>query len=299
MKMILIFILSCFYIYANADIDSEINEINSLLKITPRDPELYFQRGYLYYNIEKYDRAIEDLEKCVRFEPNDKIYYFYLAKSYMKGERIRDSINTFQKCVRLNDYAEAYFYLGILYSKVHENSSALTSFDRAIEINSNEAKYWAGRARLKRDIVNINEAIDDYNKALEIDPGFVYAHFDLVWINIEQNNINLALQHARVVNFSDMRNPIYCDTLACAYSEINIKKAIEFELKAIEFGGDLDCKQKLKAFKNGKTYLEYKRENERIEKERKQQELIEKVRRERIWEEIVEKNKEANKKHSR
>lgn len=284
-------------IYVNAN--ENLNEVESLLKITPNDSELYFRRAYIYCELERYSDAIDDLVKCTKLEPNDNIYHFYLAKTYMKIGQVRNAIVSFENSIRVcnGNNSESYFFLAELHRSVNEKSAAMDSFDKAIEENKNIAKYWAGRARLKSD-TDIDEAIKDYNKAIEIEPNFTYAHYDLVWINIERKQFESALEHALLVFEADSLNPIFCDALACAYSEKDIKKAIEFERKAIDLGADADCKQKLEAFKNGNTYIEYKRNKEKIEKENEQIELAEKLRKERIWQEIVEKNKSVNKQKS-
>ena len=272
--------------------DSNIDEINSLLKIIPNDSELYFQRGYLFYSHEDYEKASDDFSICIRLQPDEILYHFYKAMTDMKWGKNRVAIDGFNEVVKMKpDHAEAYFYLGILHHRVYENIQAQEAFDNAISLNANVAKYWAARARFKRETGNLQDAIADYENALKIDDNFAIAHYELAWINYENKNIDAALEHAQKVVTLEM-SPIYFHTLACIYSEKDLKKAIDNEVKALALDTNPDYESKLAGFKHGQTYSQQEYNEEKIRKNLKQKQEMERIRKEKIWEKIVETNKD-------
>lgn len=289
--LILILTLSAL---CNSFADSSIDEITSLLKITPKDSELYFQRGYLFYGQENYEKASDDFTTSIRLQPEEMLYHFYKAMTDLKSGKNRSSIEGFKTVLKIKpDYAEALFYLGILYHKVNDTIRAGEAFDKIILLNNNVAKYWAARARFQKEMGNLEESVSNYNKALEIDDNFAIVHYELAWINYEARNIDTALVHARkIINLE--RSPVYYHTLACIYSEKDISKAIENELKALDLEKNSVYESKLAGFKNGKTYSEQESSELKLQEEIERKKEIERIRREKIWENIVDKNKSLN-----
>ena len=131
--------------------DSNLDEINGLLGITPKDPELYFQRGYYYYQRNDFDKAGEDFTTCVRLAPEEVLYHFYKAKTDLKACRNRAAIIGFDTVIKMNPgYAEAYFFLGILHHKVNEKEEAREAFDKAINLNNKRDFLGAPPRSIKR-----------------------------------------------------------------------------------------------------------------------------------------------------
>lgn len=271
--------------------DSILDEINGLLTITPKDPELYFQRGYYYYQREDFERASADFITCVRLDPRDLVYRFYKAKTDFKSGKMRTAIDGFKTVIEMNPkYAEAFFFLGILYHQVNEKVNALQAFDKAIDLNWNVAKYWAARARFKKENGEINEAVSDYQKAIMIEPDLAVAHYELAWINFEKHNIDSALEHAEKLVILE-HNPLFYHTLACIYSEKNLRKAIENEMRALSLEPSREYEKSLAGFRQGRSYSLQMEETRKIRDEIMRKNEMEKRQRENIWNQIIEKNK--------
>ena len=271
--------------------DSNIDEINDLLKITPKDHELYFQRGYLYYQHDEFDKAGADFTASITLAPDEILYRFYKAKTDLKSGKNRTAIEGFKTVIEMNPvYAEAYFFLGILHHRVNEREEALMAFDKAIELNNTVSKYWAARARFEKECGNIDSAVADYEKVLGLDPDFAVAHFELAWIDFEKQNLDAALEHAQKTVILE-QNPLYFHTLACIYSEKNIKKAIENEITALSLENNREYERRLAGFKQGVSYTQQVAQEEKIQNEKVRNTELEKLRKEKIWEKIVDKNK--------
>lgn len=284
MRLILFILITCSIFSDN------IEDITSELKFTPNDSELLFRRGYCYYTSGEYEKAINDFSKSLLRE-EDYLTYFYRGKSYERYSKIRDALNDFEKCIRLNpNYPEANFCAALIHMKVNEQTAASEDFDAAINKNNTCAKYYAWKAFHEYQLGNIDESIKHYEKSLEIDKFFTWSLNNLAWIYlIEKKDAKSALKYSeQCVLYS--KEAVYIDTLACIYSEIgNFERAIALE-QTLAVNNDL-YKEKSNAFKNKIKYSDFKNNKEQSIRNIELQKEKDRAEKERIWNEIVEKNK--------
>ena len=272
--------------------ESNIDEITSLLKITPKDPELYFDRGYIYYEHEDFNQALEDFKTCTLLAKDEILYLFYRAMAEMKLGMNRRAIDDFKEVVkRKPDHAEALFYLGILHHKVSEGLQAMNAFERAIELKPDSPKYFAAKALLNRENGETDLAISNYEKALELDSSFTLAHQELSWIYFEKGELAKAINHASKLILLE-QNASYFHTHACICSETDLKKAIESEMKALDLDNkNEEYKKRLDGYSRGISYRHQIAAESSLKDELNRKNEMEKIRREKIWEKIVKDNK--------
>ncbi|KAL0306751.1 UNVERIFIED_CONTAM: Serine/threonine-protein phosphatase 5 [Sesamum radiatum] len=62
--------------------------------------------------------------------------------------------------------------------KAHKYSQAIDLYTQAIEVNKDNAVYWANRAFAHTNLEEYGSAIQDATKAIEIDPKYSKASID-------------------------------------------------------------------------------------------------------------------------
>ncbi|MGA2468126.1 MAG: tetratricopeptide repeat protein, partial [Thermodesulfobacteriota bacterium] len=72
--------------------------------------------------------------------------------------------------------AEFYNNRGMAYRDKGQYDQAISDFNKALEINSKYAYAYNNRGMAYRDKGQYDQAISDYNKALEINPKYAYAY---------------------------------------------------------------------------------------------------------------------------
>ena len=71
--------------------------------------------------------------------------------------------------------AEFYNNRGMAYRDKGQYDQAISDYNKALEINSKYAYAYNNRGMAYRDKGQYDQAISDYNKALEINPKYAYA----------------------------------------------------------------------------------------------------------------------------
>ncbi len=82
----------------------------------------------------------------------------------------------------LND-ADAYLNRGIVYQRKGQYDQAISDYNKALEINPRFAKAYNNRGLAYKKKGKYDQAISDYNKALEINPRYAdaYLHRGIVY----------------------------------------------------------------------------------------------------------------------
>ena len=99
-----------------------------------------------------------------------------------KGE-FEKAIENFTISIELkNDWEIPYFYRAVSYQALEEFDNAMIDYSKALSINDRMTDAYYNKAKIalsRKDIPNpdINKAIEDLNKALELDEKFVDALF--------------------------------------------------------------------------------------------------------------------------
>jgi len=119
-------------------------------KAIEKNPEYsaaYFERGYAYQLLQKYDLAIADYNKAIEINKNWEV---------------------------TSNLSLAYFNKGLSYYSLQpqqkENiSNALNDWSKSIELNPNEPNAYLNRGLANEFLRNFEKAIADYKKSLEMD----------------------------------------------------------------------------------------------------------------------------------
>lgn len=95
-------------------------------------------------------------------------------------EVVKDAIKFFGIALQLDeDFICSMFHLGLMYRKTGEYSDALKLFTRVIIKLPNDKSVYLERGLVYQEMGNHNYAINDFKKAIEIDPTSSLAYFHI------------------------------------------------------------------------------------------------------------------------
>jgi tetratricopeptide (TPR) repeat protein len=127
-----------------------------------------------------------------------------------------------------NESRDAKFYnnRGIAFGEKGQYDQAISDFNQAIEINPRYNRAYNNRGIVYRLRGQYNQAISDFNKAIAINPLDAEAYNNLAWLLATAKtpgfrNGRKAVELAlKACELSDWRNAEYLDTLAAAYARV-------------------------------------------------------------------------------
>ena len=142
-----------------------------------------FDSGYAKLFDKNYAGAIEDFKKVVELDPKLANGHFSLGRAYIDNNELDKGLAEFEK------YAEFYSesdegadaWIAEAYLKKGETERAMEFLNEKLEEKENSSVLREKRAEVFIKIGSIDDAIDDYSKAIEYydAPGLIYARAGL------------------------------------------------------------------------------------------------------------------------
>ena len=105
--------------------------------------------------------------------------YFYSAYNKYNLKDYYGAIADYNKAIELNpNDASAYYNRGISKDDLEDYYGAIADYNKAIELNPNDASAYYNRGISKRKLEDYYRAIADYNKAIELNPNYTNAYIN-------------------------------------------------------------------------------------------------------------------------
>ena len=163
--------------------------------LAPDSIPTLFKLSELYLITKQYAYAGSAVETILKRDPQNAEGYFMLGMIFKEMGDEAKAINGFQKAADFNaDNKDAFIELGQLFTK-RKSPLALKYFDNALRIDSLDLNAIMGKAYYYQVQNQLPDAIALYRKAVEIDPHFYSALFNLGLIYLDQNDVDKAYQH--------------------------------------------------------------------------------------------------------
>lgn len=173
------------------------------------------------FSVLYYKSSGEFFERCKKYEMADKIYKQAIKKTQ------RDEV----------------FYHKLADICVRRNSmdTALDCYKKALDANPNSRELLVKIATITQTFFpeNIEEAIDYYNKLLEIEEDTAPIYYELGHLYLKKSDKIHAIVAFKLALEKDIDNPFYNNSLAYAYVQAELfDEAIEYYQKAIKLNPD-------------------------------------------------------------
>jgi class 3 adenylate cyclase/Tfp pilus assembly protein PilF len=158
-------------------------------------------------------KEIEKLKKEMEKGEGEKVSQEKYAKTvdeldavswFKKGYALRyrdnnnqEAMKAFDKAIEIDpNFARAYAGRATIYNDWEQPQQALRESDQAIKLDPNLAWGFNTRGWAHIGLFNYNKAIEDLNKAIELDPNYVQAYVHRSWAYFMLKNYHESLQDA-------------------------------------------------------------------------------------------------------
>lgn len=120
------------------------------------------------------DDAMAHFRRAVAINPDDPIGNLNVAAYEQQHGNLPSAIQRYEVALRMTPSPElqatAYNNLGSAYRKLHDDARARENYQAAVQRMPQSAPSWVGLGLVEQDSGNLNQAIDDYSRAMVLQP---------------------------------------------------------------------------------------------------------------------------------
>ncbi|MFN3466398.1 MAG: tetratricopeptide repeat protein [Candidatus Brocadiales bacterium] len=223
--------------------EEAISHFQEAIRLNPQDSEAYKQLAIVYKLKGLKEEALANLRTSTTLNPHDSEAHWHLAELYMEKGKVEEAIISYNYVTDIMaGMAMAHYQKGIALRKKGAIMEALMEFERAEKSNPRYADLQAQLASIYHELNRTEDAIEHYEKALKYASGVqeaglrrglgkAYAQQWEFKKSIEQYNKALAIEPENVQTLRDMAE-VY------AFSR-NVPAALPYWRKAAELAPDL------------------------------------------------------------
>ncbi len=234
--------------------DSAITNLNKVALVWSLSAEVFFERGYSYEMKEKYSEALDDYFKARELNPDytninksignvyyfdkkysnailyyekheqvstaatlnsDYLYWYRRGYTYNVEKKYEKAIESLNKSLKLkSDYLSSYLELGFAYFKLNNSNEAIAQYQKAIDINPKDHVAYNGMGNVYRDnIKDCNKAIEWYSKTLKLKSDNRNANYSIGYCLNSNGNYAEAKSYLKTAIATD-------PTSAAAYTDL-------------------------------------------------------------------------------
>ncbi len=225
----------------NVDLTQEI----PLSELTERSPMLSFSLGLRRYEQGKYIEAVNALTEALEAGPDSDIY-FQRGLAFYKLGRLNESLSDMNDAIDIvvsdRDRSRILTLRGLVYKDKKVFTKALEDFNRAIELEPQNATAYHDRGLLydlKGDHI---KAIADYSEAVVISPQLANAYYDRgLTYQVEEGDIDKAItDYSKVIELDPNHKSAYWNRAVAYYQKGDISRSRSDAMRAKELGATVD-----------------------------------------------------------
>jgi tetratricopeptide (TPR) repeat protein len=164
--------------------DLALADFRAALEFDPNCWRAYHNRGVSLAQAGQFAEAFDDVCRVITINPKFAKAYANRATLYVQAGDIERAVADYQEAIRLEpNLTQALVGYGRLCHMNGQFDEALAHFDRAMEQSSDvTAEVACSRGDLLVDLGRYRDALQDYAKAIDVDPQFEHAYRNGAWL---------------------------------------------------------------------------------------------------------------------
>jgi tetratricopeptide (TPR) repeat protein len=183
--------------------------LNQHLNVYPDDPNGYCYRGICYERLDKLAQALADFDRAIFLQPNQPVFYHARGRTQQRLGDFSAALADFDWAIAHSPQATSkldYAQLATVYDDRAEANrccgdylKALEDGDRAIELNPRFVDAYFRRGLTYAELGDLELSMLDYGTAIDINPQYVNAYIQRSWIYFRQKKYQLAKADCQTV----------------------------------------------------------------------------------------------------
>jgi len=153
-----------------------VDVFTALLKLAPKNPDAFKNRGVAYMKLNRYDEAIDDFERVKQILPDLKGLYSNLGVAWYYKKEYSKAIENYDKEISQSpDNHFAYFNRAICRAELKDYENSLQDIIKTLEFSPDFYLALCLKGDLHGNLNQLEKAKIAYEQAILVDPDQAYA----------------------------------------------------------------------------------------------------------------------------
>ena len=177
---------------ARKNYQAAIDEFSLAIKIDSQLIEPVVARGAAYQKSGDFDRAVADYSQVIEREPLNTLAVINRADIYCREKKDVDrAFAEFQRFASLKDSDYLYEIRGYCYETQSKYDEALSDYNRALELDSKEPSTYFRRGVIYLRRSELDKAVQDFSENIRLEPnnGTAYANRAVAYKSLGKTNL--------------------------------------------------------------------------------------------------------------
>jgi tetratricopeptide (TPR) repeat protein len=224
--------------------DKALQPLDQAIAVNPQSPGAHSLLGKTYFALHEYEKAAAELKLALEFGANDFDTSFTLAIAYLQQRQFTDARRVFDGMLQhLGDQPELHVVIGRAFRVAGRLPEAIDEFKKAIALNPTLARVHDNLALaylMNEGASRLDDAEREFKTELVANPDEFFANYYLGIVYIFQRKWELAIGFLKHASRIQPNNPDPYFQLGQAYQELEKHdQAIEALKQAIALNPDL------------------------------------------------------------
>ena len=214
------------------------NKSNTSIKTNDEALNAYYQKGYSEYKAKNYLTAIINYEKALQLSYTSQgtgLLMYYLGLAYYKLGDSEKAITIFNKSLEKIKSTDTYIALGTMYYEKSDFNKAIQNYELAIELNPGFYEGFLSLGVVYFQQNELNKSISALKRAIDINPKSYKPYFILGEISTIKNNYDVAqIFYEKSINCNPDYAEAYLSLSKLYLMKGENEKAFEYQQKAYQ-----------------------------------------------------------------
>jgi len=158
-------------------------DFRAALEFDPNCWRAYHNRGVSLAQAGQFAEAFDDICRCITINPNFAKAYSNRATLYLQAGDVERAVADYESALRFDPkLTQALVGYGRVCHMTGRLDDALANFNAAMSQSEITAEIACSRGDLLVDLGRYREALQDYAKAIDLDPKFEHAYRNGAWL---------------------------------------------------------------------------------------------------------------------
>jgi tetratricopeptide (TPR) repeat protein len=178
---------------AVGEMEKALADYESAIRLFPNRPLSYNERANLYSNLGELQKALNDYNNAIALDDSFAIGYYSRGLCYRRLEEYEKALEDFNRAIESGHY-ESYTNRGSTYLNLGRNEEALSDFHKALELYPRNSIALMNIGGICENCGQDKEAFEYYTRAIEITPMYLLPYFKRAYLFVKEENNNAAIE---------------------------------------------------------------------------------------------------------